>query len=85
MSNRTEKEISETINVLISEGFLALTEGQYPVVKLQSEAADVLKGQREVMRRSASFQSREPAKRRRRDYSPSAVNETVFEHAFDSA
>lgn len=81
MSNRTEKEISETINVLISEGFLALTEGQYPVVKLQSEAADVLKGQREVMQRVPRPSKAAGSQRSgsRRDYSPSAVNETVFE------
>ncbi|GAB6926851.1 DNA helicase RecQ [Paenibacillus sp. JCM 10914] len=81
MSSKTEKEISETINVLISEGFLALTEGQYPVVRLQSGAADVLKGQREVMQRvprpaKTAGQQRSGS---RRDYSPSAVNETVFE------
>lgn len=81
MSNRTEKEISETINVLISEGYLALTEGQYPVVKLQSGAAEVLKGQREVMQRvprpARTAGSTRSASRR--DSSPSAVNETVFE------
>ncbi|MGG3281931.1 DNA helicase RecQ [Paenibacillus solani] len=81
MSNRTEKEISETINVLVSEGFLALTEGQYPVVKLQSGAADVLKGQREVMQRVPRPSKAASSQRsgRRTDYSPSAVNETVFE------
>jgi len=81
MSNRTEKEISETINVLISEGYLALTEGQYPVVKLQSGAAEVLKGQREVMQRVPRPARTAGGTRSasRRDASPSAVNETVFE------
>lgn len=81
MSNRTEKEISEMIHVLISEGFLALTEGQYPVVKLQSGAAEVLKGQREVMQRVPRPTKAAAGQRRNtsRDYSPSAVNETVFE------
>ncbi|MCM3493070.1 MULTISPECIES: DNA helicase RecQ [Paenibacillus] len=81
MSNRTEKEISETINVLISEGYLALTEGQYPVVKLQSGAAEVLKGQREVMQRVPRPARTAGSTRSgsRRDTSPSAVNETVFE------
>lgn len=81
MSNRTEKEISETINVLISEGFLALSEGQYPIVKLQSDAAEVLRGQREVMQRVPRPSKTSAGVRRSssRDRSPSAVNETVFE------
>ncbi|MEK3733865.1 MULTISPECIES: DNA helicase RecQ [Paenibacillus] len=81
MSGRTEKEIAETINVLVSEGYLTLTEGQYPVVKLQSAAAEVLRGQKEVMQRVPK-PSRTKAGQRsagRRDYSPSAVNETIFE------
>jgi ATP-dependent DNA helicase RecQ len=44
MRNRTEKEISDIINVLVAEGYLCLTEGQYPVVKLQDGAAQVLQG-----------------------------------------
>lgn len=44
MRNRTEKEISDIINVLVAEGYLGLTEGQYPVVKLQDGAAQVLQG-----------------------------------------
>ncbi|UNK17478.1 DNA helicase RecQ [Paenibacillus sp. N3/727] len=81
MSSRTEKEISETINVLISEGLLALSEGQYPVVKLQSAAAEVLRGQREVMQRVPRPTKTSAGMRRSssRDSSPSAVNETVFE------
>ncbi|WP_054957595.1 DNA helicase RecQ [Paenibacillus dakarensis] len=83
MSGRTEKEISETVNVLISEGFLSLSEGQYPVVKLQSAAAEVLRGQREVMQRvprpSRAASSASQRRSSRRDASPSAVNETVFE------
>lgn len=81
MSSRTEKEIAETINVLISEGLLALSEGQYPVVKLQSAAAEVLRGQREVMQRVPRPSKTSAGQRsgRKRDTSPSAVNETVFE------
>ncbi|WP_339321978.1 DNA helicase RecQ [Paenibacillus sp. FSL W8-0194] len=84
MSDRTEKEISEIINVMASEGYLSLSEGQYPVLKLQPLAAEVLKGQRKVMQRlPAKAASGDGAGGRsgssRRDYSPSAVNETVFE------
>lgn len=85
MSNRTEKEISEVINVMASDGYLALSEGQYPVLKLQPLAADVLKGQRQVMQRVArpsvtsGTGSTGYSRRRDQDHSPSAVNETVFE------
>jgi ATP-dependent DNA helicase RecQ len=85
MSSRTEKEISEVINVLASDGYLSLSEGQYPVLRLQPLAADVLKGQRQVLQRVArpSRTSGTVAgsfnRTRTRDDSPSAVNETVFE------
>jgi len=85
MSNRTEKEISEVINVMASDGYLSLSEGQYPVLKLQPLAADVLKGQRQVMQRVARTIRTSGAvvggysKTRGRDISPSAVNETIFE------
>lgn len=85
MRTRTEKEISELINVFIAEGYLALSEGQYPVVRLQPLAVEVLKSRHQVMLRAP-----EPAsvgkgaaaggsRRRGYDDSPSAVNETVFE------
>ncbi|GIP44466.1 DNA helicase RecQ [Paenibacillus sp. J45TS6] len=84
MSNRSEKEISEIINVLASEGYLALSEGQYPVLRLQPLAVEVLKGQREVMQRvarvsAASSRSSRSSRTSKRDMSPSAVNETIFE------
>ncbi|WP_136603986.1 DNA helicase RecQ [Paenibacillus dokdonensis] len=84
MSNRTEKEISEIINVMASEGYLVLSEGQYPVLRLQPLAAEVLKGQRRVMQRMPAKGVTEAAGgrsggSRRHDHSPSAVNETVFE------
>ncbi|MFM9276916.1 DNA helicase RecQ [Paenibacillus jiagnxiensis] len=82
MGNRTEKEIVEIINVLISEGYLSLSEGQYPVVRLQQLAAEVLKGQRQVMQRvvrHATAVAGGSGSRRSRDAYPSAVNETVFE------
>lgn len=84
MSGRTEKEIAETINVLVSEGYLALSEGQYPVVRLQAPAAEVLRGRQEVFQRvpkpsRAGDSSRGRRGQGRLDLSPSAVNETVFE------
>lgn len=87
MSHLSEKEISERINVLAAEGYLMLTEGQYPVVKLQPIAAAVLKGQRKVMQRAprpmaASASSSSGSSRSRsssRNNDASAVNETIFE------
>ncbi|ANS73601.1 ATP-dependent DNA helicase RecQ [Paenibacillus yonginensis] len=82
MPRRTEKEISELINEFVAEGYLMLTEGQYPVVRLTAKAAEVLKGQREVMQRAPRPVQESAAGRRRSnryDLSPSAVNETVFE------
>lgn len=85
MSNRTEKEISEVINVMASDGYLSLSEGQYPVLKLQPLAGDVLKGQRQVMQRVArptrtsGTVAGGNSRTRGRDVSPSAVNETIFE------
>lgn len=86
MRERTEKEISELINTFIAEGYLALSEGQYPIVRLQAMAGDVLKGQHQVMMRApeptqSSGIGSSSSRRRRSAYDdgPSAVNETVFE------
>ncbi|WP_017811425.1 DNA helicase RecQ [Paenibacillus shenyangensis] len=86
LSHLTEKEISERINVLAAEGYLLLTEGQYPVVKLQPLAGEVLKGQHKVMQRAplpaAAAAGRVSSSRSRsgsRGEELSAVNETIFE------
>ncbi len=85
LSHLTEKEISERINVLAAEGYLLLTEGQYPVVKLQPLAAEVLKGQHKVMQRAplpvATPAGRTTSSSRSRSGNEelSAVNETIFE------
>jgi ATP-dependent DNA helicase RecQ len=44
----SDKEIIARINALIAEGYLAVTEGQYPLVKLLAKAGAVLKGEEEV-------------------------------------
>ncbi|RAV14912.1 DNA helicase RecQ [Paenibacillus contaminans] len=51
MSNYTEKAISDLIHSFVAEGYLALSEGQYPVVSLQQPAGAVLRGQAQVMRK----------------------------------
>lgn len=88
MPRRSEREIAELINALIAEGYLALSEGQYPIVRLQQGAAEVLKGQQQVMLRALEETTRHQAtaaggssRRRSSSYvdENSAVNETVFE------
>lgn len=49
MNNYTEKELVDLINILIAEGYLFLTEGQYPIVKLGTRAVPVLKNQEKVL------------------------------------
>lgn len=89
MRRKTEKEISELINMFVAEGYLALSEGQYPVVRLQPLAAEVLRGRQQVMMRAPEPRAAKAGSgtaagsRRSRsgmyDDGPSAVNETVFE------
>jgi ATP-dependent DNA helicase RecQ len=49
MDRHSEKEIADLINTLIAEGYIGLTEGKYPVLKLQAQAARVLKGEEPVV------------------------------------
>lgn len=84
LNGKTEKEIVEMINVLASEGYLELTEGQYPVVKLRPLATEVLKGGRQVFQRAArkaSFAASTGSRssRPRADEKLSAVEVTIFE------
>ncbi|MDF9409625.1 DNA helicase RecQ [Pelotomaculum isophthalicicum JI] len=49
MKDRTLKQISDFANVLIAEGYIQLTEGQYPVARLTPRAFPVLKGLEKVI------------------------------------
>ncbi|ASS77164.1 DNA helicase RecQ [Tumebacillus algifaecis] len=51
MKTYKEKEITDLIHVLIAEGYLGLTDGQYPVVRLESKAGAVLKGQAQILQK----------------------------------
>lgn len=51
MKEYTLNGIKDVINILIADGYMALTEDEYPVVKLQAKAIDVLKNKEEVWRR----------------------------------
>ncbi|PWW19693.1 RecQ-like ATP-dependent DNA helicase [Cytobacillus oceanisediminis] len=48
LKNRKEKEIADIMNYLLAEGFLTLTDGKYPTVKLSANAVPVLKGQEKI-------------------------------------
>jgi ATP-dependent DNA helicase RecQ len=51
LTKYSEKGISSTIQFLIAEGFLALSEGQYPVVSLTKQAVPVLLGEVQIHRK----------------------------------
>lgn len=62
MREYKDKEITDLINVLVAEGYIGLTDGQYPVAKLTSKATSVLLGeafvyQRVWNRKTESFSS----------------------------
>src|SRR5690554_2613210 len=51
MSENTLEQISDLIKVLTAEGYLRVTEGRLPVLKLTVQGAAVLKGEKAVTRR----------------------------------
>jgi ATP-dependent DNA helicase RecQ len=53
MSKEPTKEIANKIDYMIAEGYLALTEGQYPVVILQEKAYFVLTGKEKVWKKES--------------------------------
>ena len=53
MKDYKEKEIADLIQLLIAEGYLQVTESQYPLVKLGEKALPVLKGEERVWQRIA--------------------------------
>ncbi|MHB1627619.1 MAG: DNA helicase RecQ [Bacilli bacterium] len=48
LKGRPEKEITGYMQTLVADGYLKVTEGQYPVVQLQQKAVPVLKGEAQV-------------------------------------
>lgn len=53
------QEIKDLINCLVAEGYLQLSNGEYPVVKLLPNAVSVLKGEAKVTRKVSTKPSRE--------------------------
>jgi ATP-dependent DNA helicase RecQ len=54
LKERTLEEIKDLINLLIAEDYLALTEGEYPVVKTRPQAIAVLKNEARVFQKELS-------------------------------
>jgi len=48
MKQYTEKEIRDTINILVADGYLNLTNGQYPILKITEKAVRVIKNGEKV-------------------------------------
>ncbi|MDW7674352.1 MAG: DNA helicase RecQ, partial [Bacillota bacterium] len=48
MNSYSEKEIKDYISILVADGYLRLTDGQYPVVKIEEKALPVLKNNEKV-------------------------------------
>ncbi|MCY0875120.1 MAG: DNA helicase RecQ, partial [Firmicutes bacterium] len=57
MKGRPEKEILGCIQTLIADGYIKMTEGQYPTMRLQSRAVAVLKGEETVYQKVAQRQT----------------------------
>ncbi len=53
-------EIKDLINILIAEGYIMVTESQYPVLKLRQKAGPVLKGQAPVYRKVIREEEKAP-------------------------
>ncbi|MBE1444028.1 ATP-dependent DNA helicase RecQ [Paenibacillus sp. OAS669] len=51
LKDRTEKEIVDLIQLLVAEGYLLITEGKYPVLRLQAKAQAVLSGGEQVIQK----------------------------------
>ena len=67
-----EKEISDWLYWLVAEGYLRMSEGQYPTVSLTAEALPVLEGSKTVVRRKM-------ASVRRASHSAPAESSPLFE------
>src|SRR5699024_4377069 len=61
LSAYTERELTEWIHFLIAEQLLSIEEGKYPVLKLNQNSVDVLKGRRTVEMYTAPMPTTEDA------------------------
>ncbi|URZ07689.1 DNA helicase RecQ [Clostridium felsineum] len=51
MKDYTLKQITNFINTLIADGYLYLSDSEYPIVKMSKESIDVLKGSKKVVQK----------------------------------
>ncbi len=58
MQEYSLKEIKDLINILIADGYLCMTEGQYPITRLLPKAVPVLKGECKVFQRVQKHQEK---------------------------
>lgn len=56
LKNMTLQEIKDIINLLVGDGYLEITKGEYPVVKLKKEAYSVLKNEEKVYKNEIKIQ-----------------------------
>ncbi|TYP71158.1 DNA helicase RecQ [Paenibacillus methanolicus] len=71
-SNWAEKEISDWLYWLVAEGYMRISDGEYPTVSLAQEALPVLEGSKTVMRKRSTAA-------KRRATGPSVSNSPLFE------
>lgn len=71
-SNWAEKEISDWLYWLVAEGYMRISDGEYPTVSLAQEALPVLEGSKTVMRKRSTAA-------KRRASGPSVANSPLFE------
>lgn len=50
MNDKTENEIADIINILLADGYLLMSDGKFPTLRLSQLATDVLKGEAAVYR-----------------------------------
>lgn len=60
MNKRTEKQIAELIQLLIAEGYLIATTGQYPTIKITEKAVAVLKDNEKVVQKVKKVKEEAP-------------------------
>ncbi|WP_232698146.1 DNA helicase RecQ [Brevibacillus daliensis] len=68
MDQCTEREIVDLIQLLIAEGYMNITESQYPIVMLGERAANVLRGEEKVWQKVTLKAA------------PQEVNDELFDH-----
>jgi len=56
MNEKTVKEIRELIDFLTAEGYLFVTHGKYPLLKLNESSWEVLRGKRQVYKKTVVFE-----------------------------